>query len=125
ATGFGQAVWGALRRAPARRLDDSGQLSPGGATPHAPRGVPDGAANVSGTQQVEWIWLLHDDCEPAPETLDRLLRAASRDRSVVVVGPKVLDGTERRILRETGVSIDRAGRRVTGIDVGEIDQGQH
>src|SRR6185437_1814741 len=98
---FGQAVWGALRRAPARRLDDSGQ------------------------PQVEWVWLLHDDCEPAPETLDRLLRAASRDRSVAVVGPKVLDGSDRRILREAGVSIDRAGRRVTGIDVGEIDQGQH
>ena len=61
ATGFGQAIWGALRRAPARRLDDSGQ------------------------QQVEWVWLLHDDCEPAPETLERLLRAASRDRSVVVL----------------------------------------
>jgi GT2 family glycosyltransferase len=100
-TGFGQAIWGALRRAPARRLDDSGQ------------------------QQVEWVWVLHDDCEPAPETLERLLRAASRDRSVVVLGPKVLDGTDRRILRETGVSIDRAGNRVTGIDVGEIDQGQH
>ena len=38
ATGFGQAVWGGLRRAPARRADDSGQ------------------------QQVEWVWLLHDDC---------------------------------------------------------------
>jgi GT2 family glycosyltransferase len=101
ATGFGQAVWGALRRAPARRLDDSGQ------------------------PQVEWVWLLHDDCEPAPETLERLLRAASRDRSVVVLGPKVLDGTDRRILREAGVSIDRSGRRVTGIDAGEIDQGQH
>jgi GT2 family glycosyltransferase len=97
ATGFGQAVWGALRRAPARRPDDS----------------------------VEWVWLLHDDCEPAPETLERLLRAASRDRSVVVLGPKVLDGSDHRVLRETGISIDRAGRRVTGIDTGEIDQGQH
>ena len=42
-----------------------------------------------------------------------------------MLGPKVLDGTDRRILRETGVSLDRAGRRVTGIDAGEIDQGQH
>jgi GT2 family glycosyltransferase len=101
ATGFGQAVWGALRRAPARRHDDSGH------------------------QQVEWVWLLHDDCEPAPDTLERLLRAASRDRSVVVLGPKVLDGSDRRVLREAGVSIDRSGRRITGIDPGEIDQGQH
>jgi GT2 family glycosyltransferase len=101
ATGFGQAVWGALRRAPAVRPDSSGQ------------------------QQVEWIWLLHDDCEPAPETLERLLRAASKDRTVVVLGPKVLDGTDRRVLREVGISIDRSGRRVTGIDLGEYDQGQH
>ena len=101
ATGFGQAVWGALRRAPARRLDDSGQ------------------------QQVEWVWLLHDDCEPAPSALERLLQAASRDRSVVVLGPKVLDGSDRRVLREAGISIDRSGRRVTGIDPAEIDQGQH
>jgi GT2 family glycosyltransferase len=101
ATGFGQAVWGALRRAPALRPDSSGQ------------------------PQVEWVWLLHDDCEPVPETLERLLRAASRDRSVVVLGPKVLDGAERRVLREAGISIDRSGRRVTGIDPGEFDQGQH
>jgi GT2 family glycosyltransferase len=78
-----------------------------------------------GVTRVEWIWLLHDDCEPAPDALEKLLRAASRDRSVVVVGPKVLDAQDRRTLREVGVSIDRAGRRVTGIDPGEIDQGQH
>ena len=101
ATGFGQAVWGALRRAPALRPDSSGQ------------------------PQVEWVWLLHDDCEPTSETLERLLQAASRDRSVVVFGPKVLDGIDHRTLREVGISIDRSGRRVTGIDLGEIDQGQH
>jgi GT2 family glycosyltransferase len=101
ATGFGQAVWGALRRAPALRPETSGQ------------------------PQVEWVWLLHDDCEPAPETLERLLKAASRDRTVVVLGPKVLDGTDRRVLREVGISLDRSGRRITGIDLGEYDQGQH
>jgi len=37
----------------------------------------------------------------------------------------VLDGQDRRTLREVGISIDRAGRRVTGIDPAEIDQGQH
>ena len=75
--------------------------------------------------RAEWIWLLHDDCEPEPEALERLLRAAGKDRSAVILGPKMLDGQDRRTLREAGVSIDRAGRRVTGIDPGEIDQGQH
>jgi GT2 family glycosyltransferase len=102
-TGYGEAVSVALRHATRRR---SGQTDP----------------NLN---RVEWIWLLHDDCEPAPQTLERLLRAASRDRSVVVLGPKVLDGQDRRTLREVGVSIDRAGRRITGIEPGEIDQGQH
>jgi GT2 family glycosyltransferase len=102
-TGYGEAVSVALRHATRRR---SGQTDP----------------NLN---RVEWIWLLHDDCEPAPQALERLLRAASRDRSVVVLGPKVLDGQDRRTLREVGVSIDRAGRRITGIEPGEIDQGQH
>ena len=102
-TGYGEAVAIALRHATHRR---SGRTDP----------------NLT---RVEWIWLLHDDCEPAPQALERLLRAASKDRSVAVLGPKVLDGQDRRTLREVGVSIDRAGRRVTGIDPGEIDQGQH
>ena len=102
-TGYGEAVSVALRHATRRR---SGQTDPS-------------------LTRVEWIWLLHDDCEPAPQALERLLRAASRDRSVVVLGPKVLDGQDRRTLREVGVSIDRAGRRITGIEPGEIDQGQH
>ena len=103
AAGYGEAVAVALRHAAQRR---SGMTDPG-------------------VTRVEWIWLLHDDCEPAPDALERLLWAASRDRAVVVVGPKVLDGQDRRTLREVGVSIDRAGRRITGIDPGEIDQGQH
>jgi len=101
--GFGEAVTVALRHATRRR---SGMTDP----------------NLA---RVEWLWLLHDDCEPAPDALDQLLRAASKDRTIVVLGPKVLDGQDRRTLREVGVSIDRAGRRVTGIDPGEIDQGQH
>ena len=101
--GYGEAVSVALRHATRRR---SGQTDPS-------------------LTRIEWIWLLHDDCEPAPQALERLLRAASKDRSVVVLGPKVLDGQDRRTLREAGISIDRAGRRITGIDPGEIDQGQH
>jgi GT2 family glycosyltransferase len=102
-TGFGEAVSVALRHVTRRRSD----------------------MTDPGITRVEWIWLLHDDCEPAPDALDKLLRAAGKDRTVVVLGPKVLDGQDRRTLREVGVSIDRAGRRITGIDPGEIDQGQH
>jgi GT2 family glycosyltransferase len=74
---------------------------------------------------IEWIWLLHDDCEPDRAALENLLRAAVKDRGVAVVGPKIRDLSDRRVLHEAGVTIDRAGRRVTGIEPGEIDQGQH
>ncbi|MGH3167766.1 MAG: glycosyltransferase family 2 protein, partial [Trebonia sp.] len=102
-TGFGEAVATALKHGAASRVL---------------RTDPD-------MRRVEWIWLLHDDCEPAPDALEKLLKAATRDRSVVILGPKVLDAADRRTLRETGISIDHAGRRITGIEPGEIDQGQH
>jgi GT2 family glycosyltransferase len=104
-TGFGAAVARALRYPAAR-------------TPAPEAGADGGAAT-------EWIWLLHDDCEPAADALEQLLRAASRSRSAAVLGPKLRDSANRRVLREVGISIDRAGRRITGIEPGEIDQGQH
>ncbi|HLK77907.1 MAG TPA: glycosyltransferase family 2 protein, partial [Streptosporangiaceae bacterium] len=79
----------------------------------------------SGDPVTEWVWLLHDDCEPAPDALEQMLRAASRNRSTAVLGPKLMDLADRRVLREAGVTVDRAGRRITGIEPGEIDQGQH
>jgi GT2 family glycosyltransferase len=104
-TGFGAAVSRALRH-------------------------PAASAVVSGSEPdqdppVEWIWLLHDDCEPAADALEQMLRAASRSRLVAVLGPKLMDLPNRRVLREAGVTTDRAGRRITGIEPGEIDQGQH
>ena len=63
---------------------------------------------------VEWLWLLHDDCEPAADALEQMLRGASRGRSTAVVGPKLRDLADRRVLREAGITTDRAGRRLTG-----------
>ncbi len=62
---------------------------------------------------------------PAPDALEQLLRAASRSQSAAVLGPKLRDSSNRRVLREVGITTDRAGRRLTGIEPGEIDQGQH
>ena len=36
-----------------------------------------------------------------------------------------MDWSDRRVLLEAGVTIDGAGRRVTGIEPREVDQGQH
>ncbi len=99
-TGFGAAVASALHRRTARRA----------------------ASEVAGT---EWIWLLHDDCEPAADALEQLLFAVGRSTTVAVLGPKLKDLSDRRVVREAGITTDRAGRRLTGVEPGEIDQGQH
>jgi GT2 family glycosyltransferase len=78
-----------------------------------------------GDQPVEWIWLLHDDCEPAQDALAELLKVAHQTPGAAVLGPKVLDWSDRRVILEAGLAIDTAGRRVTGTEPREIDQGQH
>jgi GT2 family glycosyltransferase len=76
-------------------------------------------------KQIEWVWLLHDDSVPAHDALAQLLRVAESDPNAAVLGPKLRDWTDRRRLLELGVSIDGAGRRDTGVERLELDQGQH
>ena len=76
-------------------------------------------------ERTEWMWLLHDDCEPEPDALEQLLLAAEQVPAAAVLGPKVMDWSDRDVLLEAGVGIDRAGRRITGIEPREVDQGQH
>ena len=105
-TGFGSAVKAALAH-----LDGSAEDS------------------VDAGEQEEWLWLLHDDCTPEPTALQALVDvAASAPRSsrpIAAVGPKVLGWTDRRVLVELGLTISRSGRRHTGLEPGEEDQGQH
>ncbi|MGW1177767.1 glycosyltransferase [Kitasatospora sp. NPDC002543] len=77
------------------------------------------------TRPVEWLWLLHDDCEPQTDALRRLLQVADSTPSAAVVGPKLRSWYDRRQLLEVGVTIARSGRRWTGLDRREQDQGQH
>ena len=76
-------------------------------------------------EQAEWLWLLHDDCEPAADALEQLLRGAEETPAAVVLGPKLMDWTDRDVIIEAGLSLDTAGRRVTGVEPREVDQGQH
>ena len=73
----------------------------------------------------EWIWLLHDDSAPAPDCLEQLLLAAEAHPSAAVLGPKSRGWHDRRLLLEMGFSITGSGRRVTGLERREHDQGQH
>jgi GT2 family glycosyltransferase len=84
-----------------------------------------GSAGLPGGERAEWVWLLHDDCEPAPDALEQLLRGAAETRSAAVLGPKVRDWADRQVILEAGITIDTAGRRITGVEPREVDQGQH
>ncbi|UPK76157.1 glycosyltransferase family 2 protein [Nocardioidaceae bacterium SCSIO 66511] len=81
-------------------------------------------AGLDSLARTEWIWLLHDDCAPAPDALERLLDEAIAS-GADVVGPKVREWPTLRRLLEVGVSITGTGHRETGLERGEPDQGQH
>jgi GT2 family glycosyltransferase len=77
------------------------------------------------TSGMDWLWLLHDDCAPEPEALERLLAEAESRPSASILGPKLVSWASPDRLQEIGFSIDRTGRAVSPIEDDEIDQGQH
>ena len=72
-----------------------------------------------------WIWLLHDDSPPEPGALDALVRAVENKPSVVIAGAKQRDLDNPTRLLEVGLTTSPTGERMTGIEEGEVDQGQH
>ncbi|MGI5269279.1 glycosyltransferase [Nonomuraea sp. CA-218870] len=87
--------------------------------------VADALSAAPATGDNEWIWLLHDDCAPDRRALEALLHAADQDRKATVLGPKLRDWLDRRRLLEIGVTVGLTGRRDTGLEPHEFDQGQH
>ncbi len=115
-TGYGSAVRRALQHKAANApVPSEGGTGQGGV----------GQGRARSTDQVEWIWLLHDDCEPAPDALEQLLRGAAETPAAAVLGPKLRDWTDRAVILEAGLGLDSVGRRITGIEPREVDQGQH
>ncbi|MFF8284594.1 glycosyltransferase [Streptomyces albus] len=127
-TGFGTAVEEAHRAARRLTPDDLPYLKrPSGWDP-VNRTWRDDAYDMPELpygEPVEWLWLLHDDCAPEPDTLTELLRVVDADPSVAITGPKLRSWYDGRQLLETGVTIAHSGRRWTGIERREQDQGQH
>ncbi|MEU7041546.1 glycosyltransferase [Streptomyces varsoviensis] len=127
-SGFGTAVDEAVRSAAVLTPDDLPYLKrPSGWDP-ATRTWRDDAYDMPELphgEPVQWLWLLHDDCAPEPDALAELLRVADSDPHAAIVGPKLRSWYDRRQLLEVGVSIARSGRRWTGLERREQDQGQH
>ena len=86
--------------------------------------VRDALASDDGARTA-WLWLLHDDSAPEPTALAELSRAVARAPSVVVAGAKQHTWTDPVRLLQLGVRTDRSGRRMTDVEPGELDQGQH
>ncbi len=73
----------------------------------------------------EWLWFFHDDSAPAPDALGHLLRTLEHTASVAVAGVKQVGWDDPDELIEVGFTVSRSGRRMTGVEPGEVDQGQH
>lgn len=112
----------------AAQLFGEGRLS----VVEAPRARTFGAAVRAGLEAAggvvptaAWLWLLHDDSAPDPHALAELLRAVEIAPSVGVAGCKQRTWTEPARVLVAGVSTSRFGRRMTGIEGAELDQGQY
>ena len=73
----------------------------------------------------ELVWQLHDDSAPDPDALGALVTAAEAHPEAAFLGPKVREWPDLRRLLEVGVTVSGTGRRETGLEHGEHDQGQH
>jgi len=73
----------------------------------------------------EWIWVIHDDCAPKSDALEKLISELIDRPNVAMAGPKLLGWHDRTHLLEVGISITNNGARWTGLEAQEYDQGQH
>ncbi|MET8438625.1 glycosyltransferase [Streptomyces sp900116325] len=127
-TSFGTAVDEAVRTAGELTPDDLPYLKRPSSWDPVSRSWRDDAYDLPELphgEPVQWLWLLHDDCAPEPDALAELLRVVDTDPHAAIVGPKLRGWYDRKQLLEVGVSIANSGRRWTGLDRREQDQGQH
>lgn len=86
------------------------------------------AVGLPAAEHADYLFLLHDDTALAPDAVARMIEAAEGIHGVErvgVVGPKVVDWHDARILREVGRSTDTFGHAYSPLQDGELDQGQY
>ncbi|MFT4236042.1 MAG: glycosyltransferase [Microbacterium sp.] len=69
------------------------------------------------------LWLLRDDCEPAPEALAALAAALERGPSLAIAAPKLVDSADTERIVSLGQTMTRYGRSIE-MAADEFDQGQ-
>ena len=84
----------------------------------------DGVQRPTSDTEVEWLWVLHDDCAPRPDALGALLHRADLFPAAGIIGPKLRGWKRSEVLQECGLALSGAGRPETGVTSGDVDQGQ-
>ncbi|MGY5765935.1 hypothetical protein ACXET9_12125 [Brachybacterium sp. DNPG3] len=98
---------------------------------------------VASAKDEQWLWFVVDGALPAEDALERELEVLTRSPNTAVVGAKRVRHGERRIERareagetgplppedadilvDVGLTLTHSGTIITGVDPGEIDQGQ-
>jgi GT2 family glycosyltransferase len=74
---------------------------------------------------VEHVLLVHDDMALMPDAVQWLVDALESDPTLAIVGPKLREWDEEALLQQVGMSADAFGHAESGLDPGELDQGQH
>lgn len=93
------------------------------------------AGLAEGAEGERWLWFLEDPEIPSLDALERQLDSARQSPTTAVVGAKRVRHAERDAglpltaesgdaLVDVGLTLTHGGRIITGVDPGEIDQGQ-
>jgi GT2 family glycosyltransferase len=86
------------------------------------------ALDLPAAHAADYVLVLHDDAALAPDAVARMVDAAQGIAGlehVGVVGPKVVDWDDPKVLRDVGGSTDRFGHPYSPLQEDEMDQGQY
>lgn len=82
------------------------------------------ALDARGSDPAPYVLLLHDDVELAPDAVSWLAESLDQDPQLAIVGPKLREWEDPTRLQSVGWTVDLTGRADSGVDEGELDQGQ-
>lgn len=97
-------------------------------TPATDRGVAGAvgsALKLSVAREADYVLVVHDDTVLAADAVSRMVEAAEQVEGAGVVGAKVVDWDDPRILREVGRASDRFGHVHSSLEDDEVDHGQY
>ncbi len=74
--------------------------------------------------EAPYVLLVHDDLALEAQAVEHLVAELESDPNLAMVGPKLRDWEDGDRLQSVGWTVDLTGRSDSGVDEGELDQGQ-